>query len=85
MINEPPDVDHKEKLLAKREADEFKKLEKIIKKERNDFEDVAGPGASNVKMVHDKITRTLNNIRKVTKEYTKIQLESSNFDGISND
>ena len=50
----------------------MKKLEKILKKEREDFENIGGPGATNVKMVNDKIQRTIANIRKVAKEYNKI-------------
>lgn len=65
--------------MAKREADELKKLDKIIKKEKNDFEDVSSAGSTNVKLVYDKLMRTLGNMRKVTKEYNKVMLESSNF------
>jgi len=61
----------------------MKKLEKILKKEREDFENIGGPGATNVKMVHDKILRTLTNVRKVTKEYNKIKDESDYFGNIS--
>ena len=67
QLNEDPEVDIIKEKLKKREQDEFKKLEKILKKERNDFEDVSGPGA-NAKQVHDKIVRTLNNMRKISKE-----------------
>jgi len=31
------------------------------------MEDVAGPGSSNVKLVFDKIMRTIANMRKVSK------------------
>ena len=65
--------------MAKREADEMKKLDKIIKKEKTDFEDVSSAGSTNVKLVYDKMMRTLTNMRKVTKEYNKVMLESSNF------
>lgn len=57
----------------------MKKLEKIIKKEKNDFEDVAGTGSTNVKLVYDKMLRTLANMRKVSKEYHKVKFESSNY------
>ena len=63
----------------------MKKLEKIIKKEKNDFEDCSGAGASNVKLVYDKMMRTLTNMRKVTKEYNKVMLESSNFKSSSDE
>ena len=54
-LNEDPEIEDKQKFMQKREAEEFKKLEKIIKKERNDFEDVAGTGATNAKLVYNKI------------------------------
>lgn len=51
-------------------------MDKIIKKENNEFENIAGPGATNSKVVHDKILRTLNNVRNITKQYNQIKLES---------
>ena len=44
-----PELDQKKELWAKREADEIKKLDKLIKKEKNDFEDISSAGATNVK------------------------------------
>ena len=43
-----------------------------MKKESNEFEDLTGTGATNVKMVYDKLIRTLRNSRNVTKEANKI-------------
>jgi hypothetical protein len=55
--------------LAKREVDELKKLEKVIKRENNEFENIAGPGSTNAKVVYDKINRTLQGSRNITKQY----------------
>jgi hypothetical protein len=55
-----PEIDAKKELWQKREADEFKKLEKILKKEKNDFEDIASTGAKNIKTVYDRAMKTLN-------------------------
>lgn len=71
-----PDNSEKLKQLQKREVDELKKLDKIIKKERNDFEDIAGPGCTNAKLVHDKIFRTIANMRKVSKTYNDTKREN---------
>ena len=57
----------------------MKKLEKIIKKEKNDFEDVSSTGSTNVKVVYDKLMRTIGSMRKVSKEYNKVAIESANF------
>jgi hypothetical protein len=65
--------------MQKREVEELKKLEKIIKKERNDFEDVAGTGATNAKLVYNKIVRTLNNMRNVSKQHHELKTESDKF------
>lgn len=73
------DNSEKQKQLAKREQDEQKKLDKIIKKEKNDFEDIAGPGCSNAKLVHDKILRTIANMRKVSKQYNDTKREDQGF------
>ena len=72
-LNDELEMEDKDKMLAKREADEQKKLEKIIKKVSNDFDDIAGPGASNAKLVYDKLIRTLSDMRKVTRESNKIK------------
>ena len=78
LSREPDNLD-KRRQLAKREQDEVKKLDKIIKKEKNDFEDVAGPGCSNAKLVHDKILRTIGNMRKVSKQYSDTKQENQVF------
>ena len=54
-------------------------MDKIIKKEKNDFEDVSSTGSTNVKVVYDKLMRTITSMRKVSKEYNKVMLESSNY------
>lgn len=54
-------------------------MEKILKKEANEFEDVAGTGASNAKLVYDKIIRTLKTLRNVSGEYQKLKLQSREF------
>lgn len=53
--------------LKKKEAEELKKLEKIIKKENNDFEDLTSCGAGNSKQVHDRMVRSLENSKRVRK------------------
>lgn len=58
--------------MNKRELEELKKLDKIIKKDKNEMEDVAGPGAQNIKVVNEKIIRTITNMRKMTKEHNRI-------------
>lgn len=64
------------KVMHKREQEELKKMEKGLKKEKNDMEDIGGAGATNVKAVHDKFIRTLNNMRKITKELNRCKNES---------
>ena len=51
-----------------------------MKKESNEFEDLTGTGATNVKMVYDKLIRTLRNSRNVTKEANKICKEAADID-----
>ena len=67
MLTQTLDNSDKEKKLKDREFNEMKNVDKIIKKEKNDFENVAGPGCSNAKFVFDKIMRTIQNTRKVSK------------------
>jgi chromosome segregation ATPase len=50
----------------------LQKLEKIIKKEHNEFENVAGAGATNVKLVHSKMVKTLKMMKKMTEENNRI-------------
>jgi len=57
----------------------MKKLEKLIKKEKNDFEDISGTGATNTKQVHDRIVKTLNTIRKINNQYYQIKKESDDY------
>lgn len=71
------DLEEGNKILEKKNADELKKLEKIMKKENNDFEDLTGTGATNVKMVYDRLIRTLKNSRQVTKEANKQEKEAN--------
>jgi hypothetical protein len=78
-LNRKVDNSAKQSQLAKREQDELKKLDKIIKKEQNDFEDIAGPGATNAKMVHDKILRTITNMRKVSSQHNNTKNENQIF------
>jgi hypothetical protein len=66
--------------LAKREVDELKKLEKVIKRENNEFENIAGPGSTNAKVVYDKINRTLQGSRNITKQYQQIKIESDGYE-----
>ena len=63
----------------------MKKLEKIVKKEQNDFDDASGTGSSNVKLVYDKLMRTLGNMKKVTKEHQKVMIDSSNYKSASDE
>lgn len=78
LTRDPDNID-KRRQLAKREGDEIKKLEKIIKKETNEFENVAGPGATNAKLVHDKILRTIANMRKVSSNHHGTKVENQGF------
>lgn len=78
-LTQEPDNVEKRRQLAKREGDEIKKLEKIIKKETNEFENVAGPGATNAKLVHDKILRTIANMRKVSTQHHSTKQENQGF------
>ena len=78
LTRDPDNID-KRRQLAKREGDEVKKLEKIIKKEQNDFENVAGPGCTNAKLVHDKILRTIANMRKVSQQHHTTKNEDQVF------
>ena len=61
--------------LKKKEAEELKKLDKIIKKENNDFEDLTSTGAGNAKQVHDRMVRSLENARKVRKQLNETRRE----------
>ena len=63
------DQDYSEELksLTPKEEAERKKFEKLIKKELNEVEDIASPGATNAKAVYEKILRTLGCSRKLTK------------------
>lgn len=78
-LTQEPDNVEKRRQLAKREGDEIKKLEKIIKKVTNEFENVAGPGATNAKLVHDKILRTIANMRKVSTQHHSTKQENQGF------
>ena len=53
-------MDEKNAVWSKKSADEFKKLDKLVKKEKNDFEDITGTGATNTKVVHDRTLKLLN-------------------------
>lgn len=74
------DLTEGNKILEKKTNDEKKTLEKIMKKESNEFEDLTGTGATNVKMVYDKLWRTLKNSRSVTKEANKVSREAKDID-----
>lgn len=69
-----PGIEEKKNQLAKREVDELKKLEKVLKRENNEFENIAGPGATNAKVVYDKMMRTLQGSRNITKQYQTIKI-----------
>lgn len=53
----------------------MRKLEKLVKKENEQFEDLTSTGAANAKQVHDKIVRTLETSKKVRRDFIKIQKE----------
>ena len=80
-----PEIDQKKEVWAKKEAEEVKKLEKLIKKERNDFEDISSTGAQNVKQVHDRVVKTLNQIRKINNQYYQVKQSKDNYATISAD
>ena len=79
-LDEDMDLTEGNKILEKKTNDEVKKLEKLMKKEQNEFEDLTGTGAANVKMVFDKLLRTLKNSRSVTKEANKVSRESKDLE-----
>ena len=72
-IDEDPGIEEKQVKLKEREETEMKKLDKIIRKEKEDFENIGGPGSTNAKLVHDKILRTIANMRKVTSQHQEIR------------
>ena len=72
-MSREPDNTEKDKIVTKRVNEELKNLDKIMKKETNDMEDLAGPGATNAKAVYDRAMKTLNNMRKITKEHNRIK------------
>ena len=72
QLNNEPDVDGGEEQLKKKEQEEIKKLEKMVKKENEQFEDLTSTGAANAKQVHDKIVRTLETSKRVKKEFCKV-------------
>ena len=43
----------------------------MLRKEREDIENIGGPGASNAKIVFDKFMRTLGSLKVLTKELNK--------------
>jgi hypothetical protein len=43
----------------------------MLRKEREDMENIGGPGASNAKIVFDKFMRTLGSLKVLTKELNK--------------
>jgi len=79
-LDEDMDLTEGNKILEKKTNDELKKLEKLMKKEQNEFEDLTGTGASNVKMVYDKLLRTLKNSKSVTKEANKVSKEAKDLE-----
>ena len=84
-MNEDPEVESKKDVWDNRQAKKKKKLEKLIKKEKNDFEDISGTGATNTKQVHDRIVKTLNTIRKINNQYYQIKKESDDYAKVVND
>ena len=57
---------------AKRETEELKKLDKLLKKERNDFENVEQTGISNLKAVYDRVSKTIKNARSLNETFYKV-------------
>lgn len=80
-----PETSAKKDIWQKREADEYKKLDKILKKEKNDFEDVASTGAKNIKAVYDRFMKTLNQIKKLNNQVALVESDSNKFSHISNE
>ena len=70
------DEDHKDKLelMEGKEQVEIQKLEKVIKKEHNEFKNIA-EGPTNVKALHSKMNKTLKIMRKLTEENNRIVKE----------
>lgn len=80
-----PETSAKKEIWQKREADEYKKLDKILKKEKNDFEDVASTGAKNIKTVYDRFMKTLNQIKKLNNQVAIVESDSNKFAHVSNE
>lgn len=80
-----PEINAKREIWQKREADEFKKLEKILKKEKNDFEDTASTGAKNVKTVYDRFMKTFNQIKKLNSQVAIVESDSNKFAHLINE
>jgi len=78
-LDDDMDLTEGNKILEKKTTEEVKKLEKLMKKEQNEFEDLTGTGASNVKMVYDKLMKTLKNSKSVTKEANKQSKEAADL------
>lgn len=77
-INIDPQIDEMRTKWAKRESDELKKLDKLLKKEKNDFEDVSQTGIKNLKAVYDRVSRTIKNARSLNETFYKVQTDSQN-------
>jgi len=56
-----------------------------LKKEKNDFEDVASTGAKNIKAVYDRFMKTLNQIKKLNNQVALVESDSNKFSHISNE
>jgi len=72
-LKKEPDHSNKIAIMTQREDIEQKKMDKVLLKEINEMENLAGPGATNAKLVHDKILRTLNSLRKLTRENNRVK------------
>lgn len=74
-MQESQDYSQHQEQMKQREDVEFKKMEKVMKRDVNDMENLTGAGATNAKLVQDKILRTLTALRKITRENNRVITE----------
>jgi len=85
MINADPEID---KLNAKwnvREAEEMNKLERILKKERTDFENLKNSGSTNFKPVFERVSRTIKNARTLNQTFKEVEADAETKHALANE
>ena len=72
------DYSDKLAMMEDKENIEIAKLEKVMKKEHNEFKNIVD-GPTNVKALHSKMNKTLKIMRKLTEENNRIVKERDEF------